>query len=60
MSRRDEYEMMRLIILGVRITGEESAPTCAAMLSDLDKAEAAGEPCPGYVRLLQAATPSPT
>lgn len=47
------YEDMRLLVVLVRLNGEQDAQTCAAMISMIDKAESAGQPVPGYVGLLE-------
>lgn len=49
------YEDMRRLIAWVRLSGEESAPLCAAMLSILDRHEREGRPAPGYVALWEQA-----
>ena len=50
-----DYAAMRSLIVLVRVSREESARVCAAMLSLLDKDEKAGKPVPGYVALLDRA-----
>ena len=49
------YEDMRRLVAWVRLTGEESAPLCAAMLSILDRRQHDGAPVPGYVELWEQA-----
>lgn len=46
-----EFEDLRKVIVFSRLSGDSSAKVHAAMLSRLDKKEAAGEKCPGYVEL---------
>ena len=53
-----EYEDMRQIVVWARIGREIEANVAAAMLSRIDKAEQAGEPCPGYASMLEDLTVS--
>lgn len=46
------FQDTRRLVLMVRISGEETAQTCAAMLSRLDKDERDGKPVLGYAALL--------
>jgi hypothetical protein len=48
----NDYEDMKTIVLMARIGQEIDARTAAAMLSRVDKAEAAQRPCPGYAAML--------
>lgn len=43
------HEDARLLVVCVWLDGEQDAQTCAAMISLIDKAEARGEPPPGYL-----------
>ena len=52
-----EYADMRTLVALARINDDEDAPTCAAMISRIDKAEQRGEACPGWASLVEEVKP---